>query len=92
MTAQPQYTEAVILIRQGNRTMAVHVPNLCLYLTAIVNEPDILPNGPMYVLPNTTITGYEVEATGVADRLTIWEGADPFERDAIAQPQGALDA
>lgn len=86
----PLITEAVILVRQGNRTMAVHVPNIWLLLTPIVDEPIITEQIGFYRGPS--ITGYEIEATGTADRLTIWEGTDPFDREALTEAQEAIDA
>lgn len=83
-------TEAVILLRQGSTTMAVHVPRIQLILTAIVNEPDIIPTIGFY--PGPAITGYEVEATGVADRLTVWVGPDPFERAEVEAPRAEVEA
>jgi len=83
-------TEAVILLRQGGTTMAVHVPRIQLLLTAIVNEPEIIPIIGFY--PGPAVTGYDVEATGVADRLTVWVGPDPFEKSEIENPRAEVEA
>ena len=82
--------EAVILIRQGGQTMAVHVPNLHLMLTPIVNEPVITEQIGFYAGP--AVTGYDIEAAGVADRLTIWQGADPFAKDELEQTRAAVES
>ena len=74
-------TEAVILMRQNGTTMAVHVPNLQLLLSPILNEPDI--TGQVGLYSETTIGGYEVEASGIADRITVWAGPDPFAKDEL---------
>jgi hypothetical protein len=58
--------------------MAVHIPSIHLILEAIVNEPDFFPNDSLYAIPIPTIGGYDMTATGVADRVTIWQGDDPF--------------
>lgn len=80
-------TEAVILLRtESGASMMVHVPKIYLELTAIVNEPDIVPMASLYTLPPNMIEGYEVAASGVADRLTIWQGPDLFTKAEIEQP------
>lgn len=79
----PLITEAVILVRQGTRTMAVHMPSIWLNLDAIVDDPPIpMPDPVAHYLP-PRVSGYAVTATGNADRLTIWEGPDPFDRVPI---------
>jgi hypothetical protein len=85
------HAEAVILIRRGGTTMAVHVPSMLLRLEALIDEPDILPGGPIWVIPQSTVLGYAVEATGTADRLTIWVGPDPFAKPELVEGQAALD-
>lgn len=81
--SDPIQTEAVILLRQGGTTMAVHVPRIHLILTAIVNEPDYPIPNPVAFYPGPTVSGYEVEATGVSDRLTVWVGPDPFDKAEV---------
>jgi len=73
-------TEAVILMRQNGTTMAVHVPNLQLLMSPVINEPDIR-HALIYFMPPPTIEGYEVEASGIADKITVWAGPDPFVKD-----------
>jgi hypothetical protein len=86
----PITTEAVILVRQGTRTMAVHLPRIMLVLTPIVDEPPI-PHADLWFYRGPSVTGYEVEATGVADRFTIWEGTDPFQRGSLEEPVRELE-
>jgi len=88
----PLITEAVILVRQGSRTMAVHMPSIWLNLDAIVDEPDIPFPDPVAYYRGPSVTGYAVEAHGTADRLTIWEGPDPFERAALPEQQESIGA
>lgn len=88
----PIITEAVILIRQGSRTMAVHVPNIILDLDAIVDEPELPPPGPVIFYRNTGIIGYAMVATGTADKLTIWQGTDPFDRAELDSPRAEVES
>jgi hypothetical protein len=82
--------EAVILVRSGNRTMAIHVPSIWVNLEAIVDEPPLSPDT-MY-FNNPTVTGYAMNAHGKADRITIWDGPDPFDHLPIEAADPALDA
>jgi hypothetical protein len=86
----PFITEGVILVRSGNRTMAVHLPSIRLILDAIVDEPEIPFPDPVAFYRGASVSGYAVEATGTADRLTVWEGTDPFERAALTETQEAI--
>jgi len=86
----PLITEAVILVRQGTRTMAVHRPTIWLNLEAILDEPPIPIPDPVAYYRGPSVTGYAVQAEGTADRLTIWEGPDPFDRLPI-EPANPAD-
>jgi hypothetical protein len=84
-------TEAVILLRQGGTTMAVHVPYLQLLLSPIIDDPGI-PNQTIWDYKGPIVTGYETEATGVADKITVWVGPDPFAKPEIENPREEISA
>jgi hypothetical protein len=50
----------------------VRLTGAVVSLTAIVDEPDIIPILGFHRPP--TVTGYEVEVTGLAPGFTIWDG------------------
>lgn len=90
MTEFIEPTEGILLMRHGGRVLAVHCIAVHAVLEPIVNEPDIIPTLGFYRGP--AITGYDVEASGVADRIWLWDGADPFARPEIAAMRTELDA
>ena len=75
-------TEGILLIRQGDKTIAVHLTAVTAILTAIANEPEVSNSRVWFSLP-PSLDYYEVEATGNADRLYMWEGADPFAKAEV---------
>lgn len=84
-------TEGVLLLRQGDKTMAVHLTQVTAILEAVIIEPDVLP-GALYFLPPTTLDHYAVEATGKADRIFLWTGPDPFAKREVAASRAEVEA
>jgi hypothetical protein len=83
--------EGVLLLRQDGRTMAVHLTAVTAILEAIVFEPDI-PNGNVWFSSPPTLDHYEVEATGRADRIFMWEGTDPFAKPELEPHREAVES
>lgn len=75
-------TEGILLMRQGDKTMAVHLTQVTAILEAVIIEPDI-PHSAIYFVPPTTLDHYAVEATGKADRIFLWTGPDPFAKQEL---------
>jgi hypothetical protein len=71
-------TEGVLLLRQDGKTMAVHLVSVTAILEAIIHENPNIDLGFATHYGGTVIEGYQVEATGRADRLYLWTGHDPF--------------
>jgi len=84
-------TEGVLLLRQDGRTMAVHLTAVTAILEAIAFEPDI-PNGNVWFSSPPTLDHYEVEATGRADRIFLWEGRDPFAKPEVEASRAEVEA
>jgi hypothetical protein len=95
MSTQPptqfQSTEGVLLIRQNGVTMAVHLTSVTAILTAVVNEPDIQASRAWWYTSLPTLDHYDVEATGTADRIHVWQGPDPFAKPELDSPRARLE-
>jgi hypothetical protein len=83
-------TEGVLLIRRDGATMAVHLTAITVILEAVfVEHPDV-EFGFATLYGGTTLDRYEVEATGQADRITMWHGPDPFDKPEIENPRAEV--
>lgn len=86
-------TEGVLLLRSPHgATMAVHFIGITLTLDPVVIEHPDLNLGYATHYGGTELSHYEVEATGRADKITIWEGADPFAKQELAEPRKEVGA
>jgi len=89
----PPYTvkgRAVVLFEQDGVRLAVRLTGAVVSLTAIVDEPDIIPMLGFH--RPSTVTGYEVEVTGLAPGFTIWDGNFDEEPEAIEQHRPEVTA
>ena len=84
-------TEGILLMRQNGVTMAVHLSSITAILEAVITEPDI-PLADVWVARPPKLDHYAVEATGRADRIYVWKGADPFSKDEIQNPRAEVEA
>lgn len=84
-------TEGILLLRQNGVTMAIHLTSVTAVLEAIIIEPPI-PNSNVWFAPPTRLDHYAVEATGQADRMFVWQGADPFAKQELENPRAEVEA
>ena len=85
-------TEGVLLLRQHGRTMAIHLTEVTAILEAVIIERPDLDLGYVTHYGGTTLDHYGVEATGSADRIYVWEGADPFAKPELEQTRAEVEA
>jgi hypothetical protein len=85
-------TEGVLLIRQGDKTMAVHLAQVTVILEAIAVEHPDVHLGYATLYGGTSIGHYEVEASGKADRLYMWAGTDPFAKPEVEASRAEVEA
>lgn len=76
-------TEGVLLLRQGDKTMAVHLTEVTVTLEPVIVEHPDVDLGYTTIYGGTALSHYEVEAQGQADRITIWTGPDPFAKPEL---------
>lgn len=89
-----EYTssEGILLIRRDGATMAIHLTSVVAILEAVVIEHPDVHLGFATLYGGTSIGHYEVEASGKADRLYVWTGADPFAKAEVESPRAAVEA
>jgi len=84
-------TEGVLLLRQGDKTMAVHLTQVTAILEAVILEHDI-PLAAMWNSEPSSLDHYAVEAHGKADRIYMWMGTDPFAKREIRNHVEGIEA
>jgi hypothetical protein len=84
--------EGVLLLRQGEKTMAIHLTAVTAILEAIIVDHPHIDLGYATHYAPSSVDHYAVEATGRADRLYMWMGPDPFAKPELDSPRIPVEA